>query len=185
VGNYAASSTITHPFLYDGTKYTTFDYPGSIYTYATGISGSNIVGLYDDSAGGHSFLYDYNSAKWTTLDGPLGTGGNALGISGNNIVGYKPRLSSDCAGAVQRGAAPHRNPDVVRSPARDGVVNSVRRESRRSPMGANPTWPIGRSAGSNQSDEEPGSEYQNSLTRDIPQQPTDLEPRAVVSAINS
>ena len=31
------------------------------------------------------------------------------------------------------------------------VGNSVRRESRRSPVGANPTRPIGRSAGSNQS----------------------------------
>ena len=50
--------------------------------------------------------------------------------------------------------------------------NSVRRESRRSPVGANPTRPIGRSAGSNQGDEGPDSEYQNSSTRDIPQQTT-------------
>jgi hypothetical protein len=33
------------------------------------------------------------------------------------------------------------------------AVNSVRRESRRSPVGANPIRPVGRSAGSNQSDE--------------------------------
>ena len=35
--------------------------------------------------------------------------------------------------------------------------NSVRRESRRFPAGANPARPIGRSAGSNQSDERPDS----------------------------
>ena len=36
---------------------------------------------------------------------------------------------------------------------RFSVIYSVRRESRRSPVGANPIRPIGRSAGSNQSDE--------------------------------
>jgi len=33
------------------------------------------------------------------------------------------------------------------------VIKRVRRESRRSPVGANPTRPVGRSAGSNQGDE--------------------------------
>ena len=33
----------------------------------------------------------------------------------------------------------------------EGFSNPVRRESRRSPVGANPTRPLGRSAGSNQS----------------------------------
>ena len=49
-------------------------------------------------------------------------------------------------------------------------INSVRRASRRSPVGANPTRPIGRSAGSNQGDERWDSEYQNSSTRDTRQQ---------------
>ncbi len=45
------------------------------------------------------------------------------------------------------------------TPARVGSPsNSVRRESRRSPVGANPTRPIGRSAGSNQGDDGLNSE---------------------------
>ena len=57
----------------------------------------------------------------------------------------------------------------------EGPNNSVRRESRRSPVGANPIRPIGRSAGSNQCDEGPDSEFQNSLMRETRQQPTVLE----------
>lgn len=56
--------------------------------------------------------------------------------------------------------------DQDAKPRKRSFGNSVRRASRRSPVGANPTWPIGRSAGSNQGDEGPGSEYQNSLTRE-------------------
>ena len=42
-------------------------------------------------------------------------------------------------------------------------------------MGANPIGPIGRSAGSNQSDKGPDSEYQNSSTRETGHQRTDLD----------
>ena len=49
----------------------------------------------------------------------------------------------------------------VRMPEMDGdVPDSVRRESRRSPVGANPTRPIGRSAGSNQATRGRQSLYQ-------------------------
>jgi hypothetical protein len=51
----------------------------------------------------------------------------------------------------------------------------VCRERRRFSVGANPTRPIRRSAGSNSGDEGPDSESQNSLTRDTGQQPTHLE----------
>ena len=52
------------------------------------------------------------------------------------------------------------------------VNNSVRDESRRSRVFANPKWPIGRSAGSNQGEEAPNTVSQNSLTRETRQQPT-------------
>ena len=76
-----------HGFLYNGSTYTTLDYPGSSQTFARGISGGNIVGSFDDSAGAHGFLY--NGTSYTSLDDPLGTQGTfAYGISGGNIVGY-------------------------------------------------------------------------------------------------
>ena len=42
-------------FKYDGTKWTSIDYPGDNDTYATGIYGDHIVGHYDDGDR-HGFL---------------------------------------------------------------------------------------------------------------------------------
>ena len=51
VGIYTDASGNTHGFLFNG-AYTSFDYPGAIFTEATGINPSGvIVGLYVDSAG--------------------------------------------------------------------------------------------------------------------------------------
>src|SRR6478736_3546287 len=49
------------------------------------------------------------------------------------------------------------------------VNKPVCRESRRSPVVANSTRPIGRSSGSKLGDERPDTEYQNSSRRDMPQ----------------
>ena len=48
----------SHGFLYDGTTWTTLDDPlGTQETFASGISGNNIVGFYEDAAGSiHGFL---------------------------------------------------------------------------------------------------------------------------------
>jgi hypothetical protein len=54
VGQYWDNSG-EHGFLYNGTSWTTLDYPGAINTYALGISGNNIVGWSSD---GHGFLYE-------------------------------------------------------------------------------------------------------------------------------
>ena len=77
--------------------YTTLDHPlATNSTIATGISGNNVVGFYQDYDATsnpdhwlHGFLYDGSS--YTTLNAPLaalGTGTIAWGISGSNIVGW-------------------------------------------------------------------------------------------------
>jgi hypothetical protein len=50
VGRYKDSEGLhgLHGFLYNGTTWTTLDYPGASNTYANGVSGSNIVGSYED-----------------------------------------------------------------------------------------------------------------------------------------
>jgi hypothetical protein len=66
--------------------YTTIDFPGSLETQATGISGSNIVGIYKDATSYHGFLY--GGTSFTTLNDPKATKGTfARGISNGKIVG--------------------------------------------------------------------------------------------------
>src|SRR4029077_10279077 len=72
VGFFVDASHATHGFLYNGTTYTTLDYPGSTLTQAFGVQGNNIVGEYiDSSQNEHGFLY--NGTNWMTLDEPLAT----------------------------------------------------------------------------------------------------------------
>jgi hypothetical protein len=85
VGRYEEVDGRNHGFLYDGTNWTTLDYPGAVWTIAYSISGSKIVGYYEDSSGTHGFLYD--ATNWTTLDYPGAAWTTALGIDRNCIVG--------------------------------------------------------------------------------------------------
>ncbi len=57
-------------------------------TFAQSMSGSNVVGSYQDGAGSHGFVY--NGTTFTTLDDPAASVGNtyAQGISGGTIVGW-------------------------------------------------------------------------------------------------
>jgi hypothetical protein len=88
-------------WYYDGSTWTTLNYPGtSGQTYATGISGNNIVGFYGAYEEWHGFLYD--GSTWTTLDysyegitPPPST--CPEGISGNTIVGVYRGLDTDQA----------------------------------------------------------------------------------------
>ena len=68
----------THGFLYDGTVWTTLDFPGAEDTMAWGIDGDSIVGVYRDSVKYRSFLYDFVRDTWTTFDVPGAQ--NTLGI---------------------------------------------------------------------------------------------------------
>lgn len=86
--------------------YTPIDEPlvgSSIGTVVTGISGSNIVGFYGDSANSvHGFLYDGSTYK--TLDNPLGIGRTyANGISGGNVVGQYYDSSGGSHGFLYNG----------------------------------------------------------------------------------
>ena len=85
VGWYSDSSGI-HGFKYDGTTWTSLDFPGTTTgTEAYGISGDNIVGWYIDDSGIHGFKYD--GATWTSLDFPGASVTSAFGVDGSNIVG--------------------------------------------------------------------------------------------------
>jgi hypothetical protein len=59
VGWYLDASLQHHGFLYDGTNWTTLDYPGASTTLIYGIDGNNIVGTYTDadSKAGGCFIY--------------------------------------------------------------------------------------------------------------------------------
>jgi len=59
VGRFQTGSFNMHGFLYDGTTWTTLDapWPGTYYTLADDIDGSNIVGYYVVGADSHGFLY--------------------------------------------------------------------------------------------------------------------------------
>ena len=83
VGVYQDNSGNDHGFLYDGTTWTTLDYPGAPATEARGISGSSIVGVFGD---GYEFDngFLYNGTTWTELNNGFIT---ANGISGNKVVG--------------------------------------------------------------------------------------------------
>src|SRR5436190_11950514 len=94
-GVYWDASNIRHAFFYDGSTYTTLTPPGTSVegsgyqagtTYATGVSGNNVVGWYLDSSGAtHGFLY--NGTTYTTLNPPGAASSIALAVSGNNVVG--------------------------------------------------------------------------------------------------
>lgn len=91
VGVYFGSgggSSAEHGFLFNGSTYTTLDDPLGVFgTYATGISGNTIVGVYYVGHDAQSFIY--NGGTYTTLSGPTGAVQTfAESIDGNNIVGY-------------------------------------------------------------------------------------------------
>lgn len=56
VGAYRTASGL-RGFLYDGTTWTSLNYPGTTGSYATSIDAGNIVGVYLDASGGdHGYL---------------------------------------------------------------------------------------------------------------------------------
>jgi Putative Ig domain/Cohesin domain len=96
--------TKAHGFRYDGSTYQTLDDPSATGdTYVYGVSGSNVVGVYGDSAGSHGFLY--NGSTFTTLDDPDAAAGKtfAQGVSGSTVVGYYQDSSGGHHGFVYDG----------------------------------------------------------------------------------
>jgi len=75
-------------FIYDSGTWTTLHVPGSPNTYAYGISGSSVVGWYQDSSHKErGFIYNITTQSYTYLDYPGANGTCLFGISGNSIVG--------------------------------------------------------------------------------------------------
>ena len=102
VVGYYDDGIVYHGFLFDGSSTGPSTIPwGSGGLCPSVISGTHIVGAYDDyaQAGQHGFVYDGSTYK--TLDDPLANGGEnvAYGISAGRIVGRYvtdgnfPRLS--------------------------------------------------------------------------------------------
>jgi hypothetical protein len=95
----------TKGFLYNGATFTAINDPLSVEgTFPSGVSGSDIVGSYNDSSGiSHGFLYD--GSTYTTLDDPLGVFGTEVnGISDGNIVGGYRDSSQAWHGFVLNGS---------------------------------------------------------------------------------
>jgi len=86
-GWYVDASNRTRGFIYDGTTWSTVEYPGTggYGTYLTGIHESNVVGYYGNGSNNIGFVYDGTS--FTVLDNPLGSNTSPRGMSGDRIVG--------------------------------------------------------------------------------------------------
>ena len=81
------NSNISPPnmFIYDGTTFTYFAYPGGVNSQAAGIDGLNIVGGALVDGVNKGFLYDGSTFTDIVYPGATSTGAN--GIYGLNIVG--------------------------------------------------------------------------------------------------
>jgi hypothetical protein len=103
-------------------NYSTLSVPGASVTYASGISGNNIVGSYGNGSADLGFLY--NGSTYTTLSLP----GAPDGIDGNNIVGSYSNGSGDTYGFL---ATPVPEPSVLGLLAVGAAALLVRRRKQR------------------------------------------------------
>jgi hypothetical protein len=91
-GHYLDSSGNGNGFIYSGGTFTKLDDPyayGQFGTQPAGISGSTIVGTYQDIRTGTVRGFIDNGGSFTPLDDPSAAGTTIItGISGNNMVGY-------------------------------------------------------------------------------------------------
>jgi hypothetical protein len=103
-GTYNFTVTATDSSLGSGGMYTTLDDPAASpgQTFATGISGSNIVGYYYDSSGTLGFLNSGSAYTELQVPYPQANPGAtyAQGVSGSNVVGYYYKSSVGSTGMV-------------------------------------------------------------------------------------
>jgi hypothetical protein len=88
VGNYTDMENIDHGFIFEGTDFSTFDYPGAAGSGASDINDSgNIVGDFTLSNGtGHGYFYDKKKNTFTTLDYPSATITEVISVNSANIA---------------------------------------------------------------------------------------------------
>jgi hypothetical protein len=84
-------------------QFTTFDVPGAGSTHIYGISGSTIVGSFDDGQGEHGFVY--NGSSFTTLNVPSAIQTEALAVSGSLVVGDYTDSQGNFHGYVYNGSS--------------------------------------------------------------------------------
>jgi hypothetical protein len=113
VVGYYNDGSMTRGFLYDGSGYTTINYPGSVTlpnqmqvpgTTLRGVSGNNIVGIYEDaSLNFHGFLYD--GSTYTPINVPGATYTETTGVSGNHVIGNSQPGNGHYSGFIYNGGA--------------------------------------------------------------------------------
>jgi len=90
VGHFYDQNSKIHGFIYNGGTWTTLDPPSPtlINAFATGISGSTVVGSFCDNNTGNWHGFIYSGGVWTILDAPgsSNNGTQAVAISGSNIL---------------------------------------------------------------------------------------------------
>jgi len=79
VGSYQDSGNMTHGFLFDGTNYSSIDFPNALWTETTGINeNGQIVGYYGDINNiTHGYIFDSISLTYTDI--------NLAGVTGTFI----------------------------------------------------------------------------------------------------
>ena len=115
-----------HGFIYDGSTFTTLDFPEATNTELYDVSGSTVVGRYGGPNGAGAFIYDGSS--FTTLVGRQGSV-YPYGISGSTVVGS----SSDSFGEFHGFTAQVPEPASAMLLAIAGVGLLARRTGRRVP----------------------------------------------------
>ncbi len=89
VGNYRDSSYQIHGFFYDGSGYTTIDYPGAGYSEAWGINDAGlIVGRYYANNVYQGFLYDNGTFTGINYPGAVDTYAYGINSSGDIVGSY-------------------------------------------------------------------------------------------------
>ena len=81
---YQGGSTL-YGFLYNGFSFLQLAVPGATATFATGISGNNVLGYYEEN--GDYYGYLYNNGNYTTISVPNATSTITWGIENDTIVG--------------------------------------------------------------------------------------------------
>lgn len=106
VGTYQDQSGLNHAFIWDGSHFTTLDDPlATNGTFATGVSGTTVIGAYNVGAQTLGFVYD--GSHYSTLNDPLAaTGTVPFGIDEHTIVGgYTDRATGYNRGFIYDGSS--------------------------------------------------------------------------------
>ena len=102
VGTYTNGQNVLNGFEYNGSQYVTLNVPGSSQTTIGGISGTTIVGSYDNNGKVQGF--SLNGTSFTTLNSPFNPNSTfATGVSTGRIVGYASVQQLGLAGSSASG----------------------------------------------------------------------------------